>query len=198
MIHRSIVRTAAALALGIAVSPGLADSTKASISAADCERIRSSRPAQFITFERTGLGKTVYDGESRERVWLRLHNNTSCAIRFLGGHMHRRADGTFSMDPTDGEETTIEYDIYDALGRGEPRQWGGGNANTIATLGPGYSVVFSVPVSHFRQGRGVAVPFAYPWEGHSIRRFDLRHYVYLPPEELPKSLRGRISRFPEP
>jgi hypothetical protein len=160
-----------------------------------CERIQESRPAQFITFERSGPGKTVYEGESSSRVWLRFHNNTTCAIQLLGGHFHQLSDGTFTMDPLDGEESAIKYDVYDARRGGEPELWGGGHAHSLATLRPGFSVVFNVPVSHFRAGRGVAVRFAYPWEGDvAIGRFDLRHYVYLLPEELPKDVRGRLKR----
>jgi hypothetical protein len=173
---------------------GTVSSLHLASSAQGCERIDLSRPAQFITFERSGLGKPVYVGESAERVWLRLSNNTTCPIQVYGGRARRLADGSFSWDPANGEETPLEYDIYDALRRGEPRQWAGGNTHTQATIAPGFSVVFQVPTSHFKNGSGVAVPFVYAWEDGAIRRFDLRHYVYLLPEALPENLRGRLKR----
>ena len=159
-----------------------------------CERIQLSRPAQYITFERSGIGKPVYNGESKDRVWLRLHNNTTCPIRILGGHIHFRSDKSADMNPDNGEESTVEYHLYDSRRSTEPRQWAGGDTHNVATLRPGFSVIFDVPGSHFRQGQGVAVPFAYSWDDNSLGHFALRHYVYLVPEDLPEKLRGRLKR----
>ena len=174
--------------LGMACSPDAGSSTQG------CERIQQSRPAQFIAFERSGVGKPLYEGESAERVWLRLHNNTSCSIQIYGGRLRLSPDGSVSMDPANGDEVTVEYDIYDSERSAAPYQWAGGHVHNLATIGPGFSVVFDVPTSHFKNGHGVAVPFAYAWEDGAIRRFDLRHHVYLVPETLPERLRGRLKR----
>lgn len=182
------VRVSTLVALGMICWLDVAPSSQG------CERIQQSQPAQFITFERSGLGKPIYEGESAERVWLRLHNNTTCSIQIYGGRLRRLADGSVSMDPANGDEALVEYDIYDSQRAGAPYQWAGGHVHNLATIGPGFSVIFDVPTSHFKKGHGVAVPFAYAWEDGAIRRFDLRHHVYLVPETLPERLRGRLKR----
>jgi hypothetical protein len=159
-----------------------------------CEVINKSSTAMSLTFVRSGIGKPLYARESRSRVWLRLTNNTTCPIRVIGGHVHRLPEGGFTMDPNDGEETLVGYDVYDSLRRGEPEQWGGGDSYSVATIRAGTSVVFDVPTSHFMVGRGIAVPFAFEWEDGNIRGFSLRHYLYLLPEDLPAKLRGRLER----
>ena len=160
-----------------------------------CRLVDGSRPAQLLTFERVDSGRATSDViKVPSRVWLRLHNNTTCAINFYGGHFHRNADGSVTMDPKDGEETGVSHDVYDARRDGSPRQWSGGDVHTLASLRGGFSVLFAVPVEHFRGGRSIAVPFAYSWEGDAIRRYNLRHYVYFVRDQLPKALRDKIER----
>ena len=159
-----------------------------------CQLVDPKHPAQYLTFERTGRGKTAYAGESEERVWLRLHNNVTCPIQVRGGRPHVEPDGSISMDPRDGEEAEIEYEVYDSKRGGDPRPWGGTDTYSVGAVRPGFSVVFDVPLSHFRRGMGVAVRFSYSWEHASLSDFRIRHYVYLVPEDVPAAVRGELKR----
>ena len=156
--------------------------------------IDDRRPPQYLSFERSGRKQPVYAGESADRAWFRLHNNLTCPIRVPGIKLHIEPDGTVSTDPRDGDEVQVEYHVYDSTRGGAPRQWAGGDEHSVSTLGPGFSIVFDVPLSHFRRGLGVAVPFSYTWERSSIGEFSVRHYVYLVPEEVPSAIRGKFSR----
>jgi hypothetical protein len=159
-----------------------------------CRGIDESHPPQYLVFERSGRKQPLYADESADRAWLRLHNNVSCPIQILGGAFHIGPDGVATLDPRDGEEAEVEYDVYDSRRGGEPRQIAGGDTSSVATLRPGFSVVFDVPLSHFRRGLGIAVPFCYTWERAAIREKRVRHYVYLVPAELPSAMRGRLKR----
>jgi hypothetical protein len=44
--------------------------------------ISHDKPTIYITFERSGKRKPLYDAESNQGIWLRLHNNTQWAIHF--------------------------------------------------------------------------------------------------------------------
>src|SRR4051812_4328706 len=39
-------------------------------------KIQANKPSVYISFERFGKTEPLYEGESENRIWLRLHNNT--------------------------------------------------------------------------------------------------------------------------
>jgi hypothetical protein len=145
----------------------------------------TGRPAQHISFERSGPGEGAHAGEIF--VWLRVHNDTTCVIRIIGD-----SDTSDRIDR--GLEAFVFYDRYDSkkfpYGAPEP---GGGDMIITSTLRPGQTALFRVAASTFRAGYGVAVPFTYEWES-SIRSFQVRHYIYLVPEHLPPDVRGKLRR----
>jgi len=45
-------------------------------------RLSRNKPSVYISYERTGKREPLYESESSEGIWLRLHNNTRWTIIF--------------------------------------------------------------------------------------------------------------------
>src|SRR5512138_799058 len=106
----------------------------------------------YITYERHGKERPSYGNESEERVWLRFHNNTTCAVRIPthpGGIGHFEPGGTFSPDPQDGQEVGMDVWVADPSG---PLLQRGAALPTTCFLSPGRSVVFSVAANLLKRG----------------------------------------------
>jgi hypothetical protein len=157
-----------------------------------CTLINGARAGQFISYE-----KTV-----EKEVLLRLHNNTDCSIvvetddKELTG-FRRLPNGELLFVPItgsqDGVRLPLHYLVQDWKHWKMPvPAYGWGDSVFHYTILAGQSVIFSVPLSHFRKRFDVLVPFKFEWEGHraSINMTSGRvaHRVYFLIEELPRSV----------
>ena len=66
---------AATLAIIFILSLGTAVAQKTETNSSDV-RVVKDRPSVYISYERQGILKPLYTGESNRRVWLRFHNNS--------------------------------------------------------------------------------------------------------------------------
>ena len=162
-----------------------------------CALIDKSRPAQFISYE---------GGSERiSEVTLRLHNNTSCSIivetddssptRFIklpnGGVRFETVTSS-----QDGVRLPLHYLVQDRRRRREPETaYGWGDSVFTYELLAGQSVVFTVPLIHFRKRLDIAVPFNYAWESDraiGMGAGGVVHRVYFLIDDVPEAvLRGK-------
>jgi hypothetical protein len=161
-----------------------------------CTLIDKSRPAQFISYEGTS--------ETRTKVTLRLHNNTSCSIIVetddrsptqiirLPNRGVRIETVTSSRDEV---MLPLHYLVQDRRSRREPETaYGWGDSVYNYEILGGQSAFFTVPLTHFRKRFDLAVPFNYAWEGNrAVGRGagGVIHRVYFLIEDLPEALRRK-------
>jgi hypothetical protein len=156
-----------------------------------CTLINVARAGQFISYE-----KTV-----EKEALLRLHNNTDCSIivetddKELTG-FRRLPNGELLFVPITGSQDRVRLPLHYLVQ--DSQHWklpvpvdGWGHSASHYTILAGQSVIFSVPLSHFRKRLDVLVPFKFEWEGYreSINMTSGRvaHRVYFLAEELPRS-----------
>src|ERR1044072_4584820 len=69
---------------------------KKNLASDDDIRISKDQPTIYITFVRSGKREPVHNSESKEGVWLRLHNNTKWTLLLeasgAGGKVFARGD----------------------------------------------------------------------------------------------------------
>jgi len=139
--------------------------------------LRIGMPGVYITLERVGQLKSPDPGDDKERVWLRLHNNTRSPIRLdMGGvPSSEYGDAALFFDEFLGEELTFRHRCHSC---------------TSNMLAPGKSVIFSVPRADLGETRAIRIRFSYGWEdwGDVIAGREPEHYVYFHSSRLPKGL----------
>ncbi len=120
--------------------------------------IDATRPIVYVEFDHAGPREPVEEGEPNRGLWLRLVNNSVVPINV-------RANGTMT-DP----EMTILPDVITPrmvpiTKNGLPRQkmprgyWS--SVATRITIGPGDSLMFSVPENHVAPSWYMEVPFEF-------------------------------------
>jgi hypothetical protein len=142
-----------------------------------CQRLDQSLPAHYIRFE--ALRELVTPNESRHRIFLRLHNNTSCAVRlYEEGH-------------ADPNLRRLNYYLMDSSGR----VVGGLGADDLGPrrLEPGASLVFDVPQSHFRTRHLLLVPLSYEWEESRPFVSSSKSAIFAA-SDIPEDARRRLRR----
>lgn len=158
-----------------------------------CTTIDANKPQLFISYERAGEGEPNHKGERRQRVWLRLHNNTNCTLLIVtaSAKITKLSDNRITFDLQEGAEVIVRYDIEDKR-RGKaptPANLQDYSSGVISHLPAGRSIVFSVPLSMLKKQFDVAVPFRYESEGTGTPGEGLVvHRVYFDSEKLPREL----------
>lgn len=139
-------------------------------------RIRKDQPGVYLTLERVGQVKVPKPGEGRDRVWLKLHNNTRWPImlEMSGVPSKEYGDAELYYDVLSGRELIIHLECH---------------VCSYNSLGPGKSFVFSVPLEELGAGRALRVRFSYGWEDwdDASTGREAQHYVYFDASKLPKS-----------
>ena len=157
-----------------------------------CAFIEKSRPAQFIT----------YDGasETTSEAMLRLHNNTTCSIIVETDdrsptRLRRLPNGGVTVGTVassqDGVRLPLHYLVQDRQRWRAPEPaYGWGDSVFTYEILAGQSVIFTVPLKHFRKRLDVAVPFNYEWESDraiSMGVGSVVHFVYFLVDDMPKA-----------
>lgn len=145
--------------------------------------ISKDHPTVYITFERFGkainpldlpLAETSETSRSKAKgndIWLRLHNNTRWAIRFITWSMYmgkgaspkeRLTGEGSSFKLSDGMEVSLAYGVDEPDGRSV--RYTVIDNYTHSWLPPDRSVIFSVSRPHLSKGRTIYVGFNYEWE----------------------------------
>jgi len=151
----------------------------------------------------------VHSGESKEGVWLRLHNNTSGAISlcteslYIGPNTEplKLANGKSVLGLKSGVEASVCYSVegreraQESTARGVAitGQWNpyhqlpyGYHGDAIATswIPPGGSILLSLPKEHLADENRISIAFDYDWE--MVNANHVAHLVYFYASEIPK------------
>lgn len=137
-------------------------------------RLERRKPSVFITFERVGQLKSPDPGDERERVWLRLHNNTKWPLML-------------DMSAVPSAEYGDAGLFYDGLSKGEVIFRNQCHVCTLNSLGPGKSLFFSLPRSDLAKEGAIRVKFSYGWEDQNdvAGGREAEHHVYFEAAKLP-------------
>ena len=155
-----------------------------------CALVDKNHPAQFISYE----GKA----ESSSEIKLRLRNNTDCPIivetdDVLPTQLKKLDNGALRFEPVtgsqDGVKLRLHYLVQDRQQQAAAKPaYGWGDSVFTYQISPGQSVIFAVPLSHFKRRFDVAVPFNYSWEGRAsigMGAGGVVHRVYFLFDDLP-------------
>lgn len=156
-----------------------------------CQRIKDAFDAQYITYERAGVARPDFSDESRERLWFRFHNNTTCRLRIPASApvaIRTLPDGRRTADVEEGQEVGMALELTDARTGQLTFSWGPNAGRAIIDVPAGRSVVFSVAASRVKVGP-MAVRFNYSWESAGA---SVRHRVLYDPNELPPEVRNGL------
>lgn len=157
------------------------------LSNAGCVIVDSSRPPQSISFERIEARSQNRQDNARRRVWLRLHNNTKCAIYIPteGVRFSKLPSGSLTLDLQDGAEAVLNYEVQDSRRRKGTQLVYGGDEIIVSRLLAGRSVVFSVSAGQLKQRLNIVVPFRYEWEGTTSPLVGpVFHRIYFEADDL--------------
>ena len=114
-------------------------------------RLNKSLTSVYISFVRFGKAEPVREGESGERIWLRLHNNTRWSIEL-------KAYGL----PDEYGDAGMFYDLMlkdEMLPESEHC-----HACSVIPLASGKSLLFSVPREHLIKDRELRIHFSFDWQ----------------------------------
>lgn len=138
-------------------------------------RIERKRPSVYITFERAGQLKSPDPGDEKERVWLRLHNNTRWPLML-------------DMSAVPSAEYGDAGLFYDELSKGEVIFRMQCHVCTLNSLGPRRSLVFSIPRTDLAKEGAIRVKFSYSWEDQNdvAGGREVEHHVYFNGSQLPQ------------
>lgn len=122
-------------------------------------KLIKDKPSVFITFERKGKQAPIFEGENKNRIWLKLHNNTKLKI-FLS---------EFSVDKEYGD-VGLYYDVeqvyyFEDKSIKVPLGYGGADVCNVFTLLSGKAASFSIPEEHLGKGLAIRTKFYYGWTG---------------------------------
>jgi len=153
-----------------------------------CVRIDPARPPQFVT----------YDGKSESEIYLRVRNNSNCAIVVetddqYPTQIRKLPQKGITIEPVlesrEGIRLRLHY-LVQSRPQGELRRaYGWGNSIFVYEIPARQSITFSVPRNHFKRRSNIAVPFGYSWEGNNSIATGIGgvvHLVYFLYDDLPR------------
>lgn len=147
-------------------------------------RLISDQPSIYIAFDKRGKRTPLFQGETDQGIWLRLHNNTRWTIYLC----------TFGVDKEFGDYG-IFYDIEVRptwKTRIDPAHVATGyqvaHVCNVHDLEPGKSWLFSLPESHLAKGLRIKVAFSFSWEryGDVLAGLEPQHAVLYQLPDDPK------------
>jgi hypothetical protein len=179
--------------------------------------INSNNPTVYLTFEKEGPREPIHPSESKQGIWLRLHNNSKWAINFCTLSLYvppkvaprRLADGRAVLGLNDGVEINVCHGVEHIAtyqwklsrrqkSRNRPATteeqqvgYDRGDVFSSAWLPPGSSVVFSVPREHLSKELVIFLRFNYEWEygDRAVKSNEPEHRVYFRAADLPQQTR---------
>jgi hypothetical protein len=173
-------------------------------SQAQCNRIDRKTPDFFVTYERVVTETKAPEGKGyRTQALLRLQNNTNCTIILpsndegpspqLRKLLHRDQTLKRTDALTDGQQLALVYNLNNERGANGTILVSYGCLVYERSLAAGESVLFSVPIIHFKKGADVAVQFKYASEDQHVSLLggDFGHYVFFRNDSLPQEIARR-------
>ena len=132
-----------------------------------------------------------------------LRNNTNCTIILPSNDegrslqiqklLHRSQAPKRTDALTDGQQVTLVYNLNNERGANGTISVSDGCLVYDRSLAQGESVLFSVPLIHFKKGADVAVQFRYASEDEHVSLLggDFGHYIFFRNDSLPKEIAPR-------
>lgn len=172
--------------------------------ASGCNYLEDDKPSVYVSYVRQQAVKSE-NGKTEQKVFLRLHNNSTCKI-WVGTPDNTRDPTLFKYETrtkSNGEKLTalwqsppskdfnldILYDIQESRNKKwkSATYWDGRDLVSKYAIPSGYSAAFPVDERFFRKRKAISVPFEYEWENSDNLRTmgTISHrvkYTY----ELPK------------
>lgn len=145
-------------------------------------KIIESKPSVYITHDHNGKQEPLFEGESENRIWLRLHNNTKLKIFIC----------EFSVSKEYGD-VGISYNVervafFQQKDKKLPDGYGQIDTCDVFTLPSGKSVLFSLPSEHLTKGLAIKTQFFYGWTGDWKQDIyeGTTNFVVFGNDQLPK------------
>lgn len=133
--------------------------------------LNKKRASVYIEFERSGKEQPLFEGESNQRIWLNLQNNSKWAIIFCSFSVEKKygdlgvvydvkrlnqIGGTFTTE----QLAQIEREMQNPI----PEGYSTADTCSEFELASGKSVLFSIPKEHLKKRLYIQIKFSYEWE----------------------------------
>ena len=147
-------------------------------------RLIQTKPSAYITFEKFGIRKPRYEGESQEGIWFSFHNNTkwNLTVKTLAClNIQEECLVFYEIERMYGDKSEIEESAV-------PTGYRIAHISSVKTIPSGDSLLFSIPREHLAEGLFIVVEFSYEWEssGSSGGDSSIFHTVPFYSTDLPK------------
>jgi hypothetical protein len=184
---------------------------------AGCSLIDKSRDLLFITYERMDDPDLKRQGIDRDRILVRLHNNSTCPIVIQTTDAEKffipkppnlsviekiKRPTEIRWDLSEGEIVpAVTFYIQDERRSKVPKAtWGGDVFYGFHVLG-GRTILFPIPLAYLRKGNDIIVPFNFAWEDERgkpapkmIFSGDVKHLVYFYKSHVPADVLRKSGR----
>lgn len=136
-------------------------------------RVNDRKSSVFMSFVRAGKAGT----ENEERIWLRFNNNTRWGIRLdMGGEEKVFGNARLFYDILSGFEK-IDRSVRC-------------HVCSFNVLGPGKSLLFSVPKADLVGSYAIQIQYSCAWED-DLDSGEPSHFVYFYSRSLPDAIREK-------
>ena len=179
-----------------------------------CSLIDKSRDPLFITYERVDDLDSKREGMERDRVLVRLHNNSTCVVLITTTEVERfyravpsnptgieRVKRIINSDLPDGAIVpAVKYYTQDSRRVRAPEPAWGGDMFFELRLHGSNSLLFAIPMAYLKKDKIVVVPFDYAWEKEGERpkllySGDVEHHVYFFSQNMPDEVKRKIAKY---
>jgi len=151
----------------------------------------TNKPAVYIAFQRIGLGGQINENDSKERVWLRLVNNTKWSIYIGAFEIKDSTEIGLFHEVESNRKILSDEDFPDV-----PMGYRSGHARSPdIELKSGKSINFSIPRNHLAENLKIKIDFSFDWEHLkelSDYQFSMPSYsVYFSSLDLKNSMKSQ-------
>jgi hypothetical protein len=151
-------------------------------------KFEEAKPTVYLEFERTGTGEPMRSGDVKDRIWLKMVNNTKWPI-----YLHKFV--------ARNEELGIFHSVEKMRANAVPKIVPLGYIPMdigwqLLEIKPNQSVSFSVPKNHLAANLKIGINFKYGWEYKSNSNkssyTEPRHTVFFSHSDLMRALEKRM------
>lgn len=133
--------------------------------------LNKKRASVYIDFEKSGKEQPLFEGESNQRIWLKLQNNSKWAINFCSFRVEKKYGDlgvvydVKRLNQIGGTYTTeqlaqIEREMQNPI----PEGYSTADTCSEFELASGKSILFSIPKEHLKKRLYIQIKFSYEWE----------------------------------
>jgi hypothetical protein len=154
--------------------------------------INPTKPSIYVTFFKVGSLAPLKLEESRNRIWLVLHNNTIWNLRIpVYGVPEAYGDCGLFFEVVPSTQIWIPTTIQKNAVQWPPafENYRLSTGYSTDSLKPGKTLVFSVPSETLQDGFAIRIPYNYEWENQQgvAGRREPVHFVIFSRSDIPKT-----------